>query len=30
MELLKEQGKATTYTDDEYVAAYTRAEKLVY
>jgi len=30
MELLKEQGKATTYTDDEYVAAYTRAATLVY
>lgn len=30
MEILKEQGKSETYTNDEYVAAYTRAASLVY
>jgi hypothetical protein len=30
MQLLKEQGKAETYTNDEYVAAYNKAATLVY
>jgi hypothetical protein len=30
MQLLKEDGKDKTYTNDEYVAAYNRAAELVY
>jgi phage I-like protein len=30
MDILKEQGKADKYTNDEYIEAYTRAEQLVY